>query len=327
VYKRQAEDNGIPAAVPGLQLDDSDATILRLDAILRDNIEPRISGIEIRSVSLENGNVVIVIRIPKSWAQPHMVKTSSRFFSRNSAGKFPLDVAQIRAAFQLSESVSERIRNFRHERLSMLIAGESPLQSNEEPKYVLHIVPLNALSSATAYNLAGITKLTGAHTTISNWGTRGRHNFDGYLVDGESRYLQVFRNGIIEVVDADIVGPINDSSNEMSIASTYFEQEMISGLPQLTALQLRIGVDLPILVMLSMLNVKNVGMMVNPMTARFRKGYPIDRDVLAVPDVLLEDGNYDSAKILRPIFDTIWNAAGWEQSPNYNDEGKWVEHQ
>jgi len=321
-----AEDRGIPTAISGLQVTDIDATILRLDSMIQDSIEPRIPGLGIQSVTLSNGNAVIIVRIPKSWAQPHMVKASSRFFSRNSAGKYPLDVSQIRAAFLLSETVSERIRDFRRERLSMLIAGESPLQSNENAKYVLHIIPLNAFDSATIYDMSGITSLPGVYSMLSAWSVRGRHNFDGYLRYGEDSYLQIFRNGIIEAVDANIASPAN-ASGALVIASTYFEHELIANLPQLTALQTQIGVEPPLIVMLSMLDVKNVGMSVTGRTALFRSGHAIDRDVLAIPDVLLETVSYDAATILRPIFDTVWNAAGWEQSPNYNGEGRWVEHQ
>lgn len=64
---------------------------------------PRIPGISMRAVPLKGKRFVIVIRIPKSWASPHMItKGSSKFYSRNSAGKYPLDVFEIRTAFNVS---------------------------------------------------------------------------------------------------------------------------------------------------------------------------------------------------------------------------------
>jgi hypothetical protein len=27
---------------------------------------------------------------------------------------------------------------------------------------------------------------------------------------------------------------------------------------------------------------------------------------------------------LRPLFDAVWNAAGWERSFNYDEKGKWT---
>jgi hypothetical protein len=30
-------------------------------------------------------------------------------------------------------------------------------------------------------------------------------------------------------------------------------------------------------------------------------------------------------EVVRPIFDSLWNASGWPQSKNYDNEGKWLE--
>jgi hypothetical protein len=50
----------------------------------------------------------------------------------------------------------------------------------------------------------------------------------------------------------------------------------------------------------------------------------IDREVIQSPDVLIQ--NYDGvnlSSLLRPIFDSVWNAAGWAGSINYDDKGVW----
>ncbi len=106
------EDDGVPVEICGLQDINPDEEILRMESMIRDGINPRIPGISIRSIPFDSSNCVIVIRIPKSWASPHMVtfKGSSKFYSRNSAGKYQLDVSEIRSAFLLSETIAERIR-------------------------------------------------------------------------------------------------------------------------------------------------------------------------------------------------------------------------
>ena len=117
-----------------------DSEILRLENIIRDGISPRIPGISTRSIEITGKPPVVLIRIPRSWAQPHMVKVggSSKFFSRNSAGKYQLDVDEIRAAFALSETTSEQIRNFRRERLAAIVAGETPVPlDNNPPRFVV----------------------------------------------------------------------------------------------------------------------------------------------------------------------------------------------
>jgi len=51
--------------------------------------------------------------------------------------------------------------------------------------------------------------------------------------------------------------------------------------------------------------------------------HPIDRDVLIVPDVLIEKYLFDLPRVLRPAFDAVWNACGRVRSLNYDAEGNW----
>src|SRR6266516_3540896 len=113
IYGMEAEA-GVPTELPGLEIANVDAEILRLESSIRDGVDPRIPGIRSWPVKLQNSRAAIILRIPKSWST-HMVrfKGSSRFFSRTSNGKYQLDVREIRAAFLMRESIADRIRDFR----------------------------------------------------------------------------------------------------------------------------------------------------------------------------------------------------------------------
>jgi len=90
--------------------------------MIRDGIAPRIIGLQTKAIDGFSDGCVIVIRIPKSWNYPHMVtyKNHSRFYSRNSAGKYPLDVTEIRSAFIASESLTENTKP-KHLRMIILL--------------------------------------------------------------------------------------------------------------------------------------------------------------------------------------------------------------
>lgn len=120
------EDGGLPVEIDGLQNINVDQVKQRLENSIRDNMEPRLPGVAVQEISLQSGDVVIIIRISRSWALPHVVKFQRhwRFYSRNSAGKYPLDVAELLAAFGLSETMADRIKSFRNERLSMIVSFE-----------------------------------------------------------------------------------------------------------------------------------------------------------------------------------------------------------
>lgn len=315
------EKSGIPSELCGLESIDADAEILRLDNIIRDGIKPRIPGVSLWAIPLRTSKDAIIIRIPMSWASPHMVtfKNNSKFHSRNSAGKYQLDVSELRAAFVLSETTTERIRNFRIERLSKIIAGETPILLNETAKIILHIIPFGAFNPAKRFDVSSLASDVGKLQQISAPVGDTRHNFDGYLSFKNSlSYLQVFRNGIIEAVDARILQP---EDSELTIPSLLFERKLLDALPRFLAIQRQLGVEPPLFIILSLLGVS--GYRLDVCTSRLDT-YPIDRDALILPEIIVENFECKPSEVMRPIFDAIWNAAGWPRSMNYNENGERV---
>ncbi len=196
------EEAGIAKEVIGVALPDADAEQLRIESIIRDGIDPRIPGIQLRPVQRQTGNPCLILRVPRSWAGPHAVtyQGSFRFYSRTSAGKYPLDVFELRAAFTSSEAVQEKVRKFRLERLAKIIADEGPIQLQGKSKIVLHLIPLNSFASTTSYDLDPLAKDAGSLQPIYAGGWDHRYNLDGLLsycqsdrkLSAES-YLQIFR--------------------------------------------------------------------------------------------------------------------------------------
>ena len=99
-----ADDDGVASDCVGVELQSVDEGIHRLHSILEAGLDPRIPGLSIRDVELTSGNVVLIVRVPHSVIAPHMItfEKSSRFYARNSTGKYPMDVREIRAAFSLT---------------------------------------------------------------------------------------------------------------------------------------------------------------------------------------------------------------------------------
>ncbi|VVB96997.1 Putative DNA-binding domain protein [uncultured archaeon] len=328
------ELSGVPVELCGLQNINADSEILRIESIIRDGIEPRIPGVSIRAVPLQNHRWAIVIRIPRSWGSPHMVtlklRGHERFFSRYSAGKYPLDVSELKAAFLLSETISERIRNFRVERLSKIVAEETPVKLNDVPKIVLHIIPISAFDSTTRFDLSPIAHDSSYLPPINTSGWNHRYNFDGFLTYGQftestsaHSYSQIFRNGIIEAVEASMLNP---ERNKRFIPSVAYERELLSALPRYLSSQRQLGVETPLIIMLSILGIFGYTLAINRSRFPFADSHPIDRNTLLIPEILLERFDSDLAEIMKPAFDSVWNAAGWPRSMNYNETGQWIEH-
>ncbi len=320
------ENSGIASEVCGLESIDADAEIRRLENIIRDGIKPRIPGVSLWAIHLPTSRDVIIIYIPISWASPHIVafKNDSKFYSRNSAGKYQLDVSELRAAFVLSETTTERIRNFRIERLSKIVAGETPVRLNPTPKIILHIIPFGAFNPASRFSVSSLANDIGRLQPISAAGWNSRHNFDGYLSFADSlTYLQVFRNGNIEAVNASIIETVDRRLTIPTIPSLLFEEKLLDALPRFLSIQRQLGVEPPLFIMLSLLGVSGYRMGVDSrLDSTF--GYPIDRDALILPEIIVENFECNPSDVMRPIFDALWNAAGWPRSMNYNENGERV---
>lgn len=194
--KRDAagKPTGIPQVV-GLAGVNVDAESLRLEQMLRSSIDPRIPGVCLKHIDGFPSGPIILLRVPRSWASPHMVKFKNwtRFFSRTSAGKTELDVREIRASFLASETLSQKISGFRSDRISKILSGETPSPVAAGPKILLHVLPLRGFSGSDAVDIKAAKHLSQARLTpMQPCGGYGnvRFNFDGLIRRGSGEGLK-----------------------------------------------------------------------------------------------------------------------------------------
>lgn len=319
-----------PKTLEGVLAEKLDQEIARLDSMTRDGIEPRILGISFGSIKLTSLKTALVIRVPKSWISPHRVsfKGHDKFYSRSANGKYPLDVAELRIAFSLSETIVERIRKFREDRISQIYANETPIPFTETARIVLHMIPIGSFDPAQNYEISKIASDSNKLKLIYDSARNHRYNLDGFLTysggaDGVSHsYVQLFKNGIIEAVEGSLLEP--SYNGNLVIPSVAYEEELISSVKEYLAVLELLGIDLPLFLFLSLLGVKGYSMAVNPRRVRVYKVYKIDRDILLLPEIVIENYDVVAKDVLRPCFDSIWNACGFPRSLNYDDDGKWV---
>jgi Putative DNA-binding domain len=327
------EKEGVGVKFAAIPAEEADAEVLRLESIVRDGIDPRIPGVETRAVATPTGDgVVLVIRIPRSFAAPHMVTFGnlSRFYSRNSAGKYQLDVSEIRAVFAYSESARTALRNFRIERLGRITANETPVSLPSNPKTVLHLIPLTAADPSVQIDAASVAANLQEFRPLYGSGWDTRINFDGAVAYAPHRdeslavaYTQLFRTGAVEGVEAFMLRR-EYHGGDHPIPSLLFERTLIEALRLYLSLLHRVGVSPPYLLGLSLLDVRGQVMAVDPrLTSPFGPSHPIDRDDLIVPELLIEDAMIPTATILKPALDAVWQAAGWRGSLNYDADGVW----
>lgn len=320
---------GLPERVVGIGDLDPDQEIRRLESVVRDGIEPRIPGFRVRSIDGHDGGSVLLLRIERSWASPHMVRGGPRFFTRTSAGKHPLDISEVKAAFLQSEALSEDIRRFRADRLGKIIAAEVPVPLSPSATIVLHIVPVATFRDRKMIDMTPFFRGDIPLPTIWSVGSHGRLNVDGFVASssyGSQRefavdYVQFFRDGAIESVDVKLLEP--RSEGNLTIPSISMEDQIIKSAKAYFEAYRVVGIAGPVVVMLSLLNAKGYYILYDVGQTKYD---PVDRPHLLLPDVIVEDLACNVATSLRPMFDLLWQACGLPRSRNYDEDGNRKTH-
>lgn len=314
--------DGIPISLPGINTASQDETLLRLENLCRDGLSPRLPHIEFQFVPIDADRSVLVVRVRRSWSAPHRVAAGghSHFYGRNAAGAYQLDVGELRAAFNLSESVTERIRAFRVARMLAIEEDEGPVRLKEGAKLILHLIPLSAFVSADSpVSFERHPQILSRMSPIGSHGFNEKYTLEGYATYTGSlpvpsrAYTLTFRSGIVEAVVT-----FGRSNSEPVIFPSY-EREIINAVERLWRAQSSIGIEPPIYFMMSWVGVRGYSMAMD-----FDQPEPLFKDSLSIPEVILPDQAVPLAAILKNTFDTVANAFGLSRSPNYDSDGAWI---
>ncbi len=308
---------------------DWDAVIRQLQDFVLTLVEPRIVGVRYQHVpvALEgNSGWALVIRVPQSWAGPHRVKTNQHFYVRSGARNHQVDVPELRELFARSAALGQRIRDFRTERLGRILSGDTPVPLAEGPALVLHVVPTQAALGGvqvdiTQYVAPGMLHLP-RFGRVTGYSTRV--NLDGAVLIGHAGrdepcpgHTVFFRNGFLEGV---YILNRRPEREKFVLPSRPFEDWAIKFIDDARAELRRLGVSQELSVMLSLVRAREVELGLS-LHLDYGSGQCLfDRDVVALPDVLLDEG-VSSEMGLRPAFDLMWQAAGFARSFNYHAQG------
>ena len=340
-----AEHSGLASEIIAITDRGFDEEKLRLENLLRDAVEPRLTGVQIQEISIRSGGVALAVRVPKSWNAPHRVLIGdNRFYGRSSAGAFSMDVEQLRAIFLGASDAESRVRQFRDRRLSAISCGDTPVRlqppnfgtdpnnigaqirkatalrpASSHGLLVLHVVPLSPIPQAFDMMRARGLVEEFAPFRENGW-YQNRANLDGLLIvagneqdQNVSAYAQVFRTGQIETVRPMQYRPDFVSPREVRVGLVDAVPRYLKGLGAL-------GYDPPFVVMASLLDMKGISLV----SQHGGHLFPADREDLVIDPIIIDANNLASSveTYLLPIFDAFWNAFGVLQAPAF-DSSAW----
>jgi len=324
--------DGLAQVISGIEFSNIDAEKLRLEQLLATLIEPRLPRVDMEAVDAGGNRYVMLVRVPRSWIGPHRVVPNDKFYGRNSGGKYPLDVGELRTAFVLSETAAERIRAFRSDRLIKIAAGDTPVPMHPGARMAIHAVPVSTFAAARTLDI--VQEMGRGHVMPIPPGRMGhpneyRPNLDGLVIftnPGAGQlaggYAQVFRSGAVEGVD---VLHIDDQTDAPYLLGMTFESTAVSAIENYVTFVKSLGLGYPIVIFVSFCGMAGCHLRTpTEIGVGYYNAGPLTQDVIPLPEINLESDTQDVSDMLRPVFNQVWNAFGFMGSTKYDQNGKWI---
>jgi hypothetical protein len=316
-----AAASGVPTSINGWEGVDVDLEKQRIENVLRNQVEPRL-GFRVHEVRLRNGNAVLLLRVPWSWAQPHMVRMdeTNRFYYRHSAGKDVMNVQQLRAAFALSTRLDEQIAAFRRERVAAIKAGtDGHLSLPPGPTLIVHTVPFESLRSGFTLDLEAAMKCAvGRLLPLGTGSNLHAYNLEGICCADDppscNAYTQVFRNAAIESTNRGLL--VNRTGRRL-IPCGAVPRDALAHVQSVIGFYRALNVSPPAVVMLSIVGVQEYEFAVSTEMGVGYYARTVGREDLLLPEVLIQDFTTSPVDLCRPLFDALYNAAGYAKWPEY----------
>lgn len=304
-----------------------DQEVRRLQDFLLSLAEPRLPGVQVHPVKVTEGDVtgyVLIVRVPQSWAAPHRVKTNQHVYVREGLRKRPLDVPELRALFLRTENQTQRLRDFRSDRLAKVLTRETPTPLKAGPQLVVHAIPMQAALGPVQVDpvpyargqryLPLIGQRSGVAATL---------NFDGAYAsiqignEQPTGYTQLFRQGYFEAVY--VLSPVGEVTDPL-LAGIAYERDINQFLGQVRGELNHHGLRWDLAVFLSLLGANQV--VFSGPSDFGSKLHRFDRHSLLLPDVLIP-AEVMPGRGMRPAYDLMCQSAGMRGSTNYGPDGEW----
>ena len=322
-----ATEDGVASEITGVACPNIDSEKLRLENLLRSWLEPRLPRVDIQTVHIAEDRHALILRVHRSWIGPHRLTKDNKFYGRNSAGKYPLDVIELRSAFHYGETAAERIRAFRADRVAKIMAGETPVPTVSSAMMVLHMIPLPSIAERQLVDV--VANLASGYIVPlplegPSGGNRSVFNLDGYLnclYGGSERarsYVQLFRSGAIEGVNC----LSSDDQGGSYITGEIFDQRINAAAQQYLRVLSALEVGFPIFAMVSLIGVRGCYMRYDA-GGFWQSAPPLQENVISLPEVTIDRADASVPTLMRPSLNIVWNGFGFVQSRMYGPDGTW----
>lgn len=306
----EEDGDGVALALPGVPLAGLDEAILRIESQVRECLDPRLAAFHVHPVPIDAERAVIILRVGASLVAPHRVthKGSSRFYARNSRGKFEMDTGELRLAFAATDELPRKLRDFHARAVAATTGTDMPFRLSAAPAVVATVAPLSILRenrdlTITRDDAVLPPRLQGFDATVG---------LDGVIlhdrVDADTNSVGSWavnhRRGYVDF--AWTIGRRTDSDS--LVWRKYFEDELPSHVASAVTRLRGHGLEAPWVVMVTVQGAAGHRMILG-------ESYPTNRvwqDPAYLGEIVTDRLDSDS---LTPFIERFWRLFGVDRPP------------
>jgi hypothetical protein len=219
------------------------------------------------------------------------------------------------------------MRDFRASRLAKVVTGQTPVPLGDGPKLVVHAVPTQAalgqasidplVYSRRERNLPVIGLISVSRVQLNLDGAYGPILAGGRRPPG---YTQQFREGYFEGVVELLT--LEDTYHPAFVGGAH-ERYIVKFISAVRRELAALTISGELATFLSVTGAAGAVYALPVHSGHGREEQPFDRQDLLLPDVLIPaDSPIETG--LRPVFDLLAQAAGYEASLSYGERGEWL---
>ena len=302
------EREGELHALLGIAIQNPDEVLRGIQDRLLSGLEPPVSGVRMRWITIGGDCLVLFIRVPSSPSGPHRNIYSRDFHIRNNTMASTMGVQQLREAFAGTDRLIERLRNLHHSTLNRQ-RPELPFSLENNATAVMSLLPLDLFRARRDLDVT-------SNTAVRPLMCEARGMDYHILLEGVAwnaglrppvAYTLTYRAGWLEaawtigrIVDS---GPVN---NQPLVFKDLFENTLSDLVDQAQQVFYKHGVYRPWVLMISLLRLNGYHI------AKSDIGLtpPTSRTEAHLPEVV---GSTIHVNNLLPTFKAFWRVFGLER--------------
>jgi hypothetical protein len=321
------EDEGLPTELSGFE-GDVDALMLHLRNHLHNHLEPSLA-VPMKAVDLADKKA-LVLRLPESVLGPHRVAYNNHghFYQRINAEAVAMNTDQIRQAMLMRGTIYQQMREFHEQRLrGPSIGFPKPLIADFA--VVVHLMPYESFAGRVSLPITDhfdAVPQMGFELFREERGAVGdnRLNLDGLLrfKEGWPFYTQLFRNGVLEVVDKSFTFKREENPKTTWLESATLSQCLSRQIPKYVGLLRNLGINPPIWIAMSLTDVKDVQI---PSVSPFGSVRAFDRSWVRLPEFEVASYEQKLGPLVKSMADLLWQAANVAECPYLDAKGKYAD--